>query len=178
MTMKRLINIIIALSVLNLVGLGIFWFEYSTIQTKRGEETRLRKEIADEREKGIEFTATQKVVTQAEKESGALQKYFYDPAEESQVEFVAAIEALGSSTSHALVETKSLDLIGGALPGFRGEFIIKGTWSELFHFLRLIETFPAHVVVNRFSVSAPDKTSTLSSWTGGINIDLVGLKNP
>jgi len=136
MTMKRLINIIIALSVLNLVGLGIFWFEYSTIQTKRGEETRLRKEIADEREKGIEFTATQKVVTQAQKESGALQKYFYDPAEESQVEFVAAIEALGSSTSHA------------------------------------------HVVVNRFSVSAPDKTSTLSSWTGGINIDLVGLKNP
>jgi hypothetical protein len=177
--MKRLIRMIVILAVLDILGLGALWFEYSTILAKQDEEMALVKDIVDEKQKGAEFTTTQKVVTQAQKESGALSKYFYDPGDESQIRLVATMEALGTSTSHALVETTSFVLVGGAMPGFHGEFALKGTWREVYHLLRLMETFPAHLIINRFSVTTLDKkNATTAVWDGGMSIDLIGLKNP
>lgn len=175
--MKRLIRIFIILSVLDLLGLGALWFEYSTILAKQGEEEGLRKEIVDEKQKGTEFTVTQKIVTQAERESGALDKYFYDPREESQINFVAQMEALAAPAG-VLIETRSLDLSGGTTPGFHGEFAVKGTWRDLYYLLRLVETFPAHVVINRFSAAAEKKDIGTAVWSGGLSIDLVSLKTP
>lgn len=176
--MKHFIRIIVALSVLDILGLGLLWFEYATILAKQGDETGLRKEISAEKQKGAEFMDTQKIVTQAQKESGVLLKYLYDPGEESQISFLAQIEALGVATSHALVEMKSLELVSGEAPGFHGELTVKGTWREAYHFLRLVETFPAHIVINRFSVATPDqKSASTALWTGGMSITLMGLKN-
>lgn len=176
--MKRLLSIIVLFFFLNILGLGVLWFEYSTIMAKQSEELDLRKQIASEKQKGTDFTTTAKIVTQAQKESGALSKYFYNPGEESQINFIAQMENLGTSTG-VMVETRSLDLTGGVNPSLHGEFTIKGTWKAVYRYLRLMETFPAHLIVGRFTISAIDKkNSGAGQWSGGLTVDLVSLNHP
>ena len=176
--MKRLTRIALFLALLNVLGLGLLWFEYSTIMAKQSEEVGLRKQIADEKQKGVEFTSIAKIVAQAQKESGALLKYFSDPGEESQIAFIAQMENLGTSTG-VTIETKSLELTGGATPSFHGEFAVKGTWRSIYHFLRLLETFPGHLIVSRFTVASADENDiSRGMWTGGFTVDLVSLNTP
>ena len=176
--MKRTLNILILLLlVLDLLGAGAFWFGYSTVSAKKSEETKLRKELADEGKRVAQQTVLRRALKQAEKERVALTKYFYDQGEETQINFVAEIEALGLPTSGVLVETGSFGLVSGGTPSFRGEFAIKGRWEEIFHFLRLIETFPSRLVIRRFTVqSSGEKNSVVAVWTGGTSVDLMSLK--
>jgi hypothetical protein len=174
--MNRLTRMISVLALLNVLGLGVVWFVHATIITKEGEVVQLQKEIADEKQKGAEFTTTQKVVTQAHKESVALDKYFSESGEEHQITFVEQLEDLATSTGVTL-EIRSLDLASGATPSFHGELSMKGTWGEYYHFLRLIETFPGHLIISRFSATAVDRKIS-GLWTGSMSIDLVSVKNP
>ena len=176
--MKRLFNIIIILSILGVLGIGGLWFGYSAILAKQNEETVLRRNVASEKQKAKAFAAARRTAIQAEKEVGELRKYFYDAGEESQIDFVSQVEALGALTSGARIVTKSLDLTAGETPSFHGEFSVKGSWEEMYYFLRLIETFPAHIIINRFAVGSTERESaSVAVWTGGVSIDLVSLKN-
>lgn len=176
--MKRILNALIILVVLDFLAAGAFWFGYSTVSAKKNEETELRKELADEGKKVAQQATLRRALKQAEKERGALDKYFYDPGEESQINFVAQIEALGTPTSGVLVETNSLALVNGGTPSFRGEFGLKGKWEEMYHFLRLIETFPARLVIGRFSAQSPGGGDpTIAIWSGGVSLDLTSLKS-
>lgn len=177
--MKRLINIIIILSILDVLGVGALWFGYSTILAKQSEEAVLQRDIANERQKTEAFAAARRTAIQAEKEVGVLRKYLYGADEESQIDFVSSIEALGALTSGARIDTKSLELTTGEMPSFHGEFTVKGTWKKVYHFLRLVETFPGHVVINRFAVGSTEReNASESAWIGGVSIDLVSLKSP
>ena len=171
--MRRVINILIVLFLIDVLTAGALWFEYSALAAKKGEETNLRQGLVDESRKSLELAGVRRMVTQATNESSVLGKYFYDPGEESQIKFVSQIESLGTTTSGVLVETRSLDLSSGARPSFHGEFALSGTWPRIYHFLRLIETFPARIVINRFSVSSNDN----GALSGTMSLDLVSLND-
>jgi len=174
--MKRELRILIVLLVLDILGIGGFWFGYTMMGTKETERTQLQGELIEEKQKTAQSGSLQKTLKQAEKEHGALAQYFYDAREESQIRFVSQIENLGTSTSGALVETKSFELIGGGSPRFHSEIAFSGTWSEAYHFLRLIETFPARVIINRFSASGSTNGTDEERWSGSVSIDVVSLK--
>lgn len=174
--MKRELRILIILLVLDVLGLGGLWFGYTTMNTKEAERAQLQSELADERQKTAQSGSLQKTLKQAEKEHVALAKYFYDAREESQIRFVSEIEKLGTTTSGALVEMRTFDLAGGGSPRFRSDIALSGTWPEIYHFLRLIEVFPARVIINRFSANASTKSAGQEIWSGSINIDVASLK--
>ena len=175
---KRILNIFVILAVLDLLGAGAFWFGYSMMQKKKNQETELRAELADEAKKATQQASLRRALKQAEKERGALAKYFYAQSEEDQINFVAEIEALGFPTSGVLVETASFSLVAGETPSFRAEFGLKGVWEEVYHFLRLAETFPARLVIRRFTVQSQGGTSPQAAvWTGGASIELISLKS-
>jgi hypothetical protein len=172
--MKRELRILIVLVVLDLIGLGGLWFGYSTIAIKESKRTQLQSELADEKQKTSQSGSLQKTLKQAEKEHGELAKYFYDTREESQIRFVSEVEKLGTTTSGVLVEMKSFDLSGGGSPRFHSDIVLSGTWPEIYHFLRLIEVFPARVIINRFSANT--KSVVDGTWSGSVSIDVVSLK--
>ncbi|HEY9585848.1 MAG TPA: type 4a pilus biogenesis protein PilO [Candidatus Paceibacterota bacterium] len=175
--MKDIPRILIVLVVLDMLGLGVLWFGYSTMGTKKEEGIKLRQELADEKQKAVQFVTLGKVLKQIEKESGVLEKYLYSPGEESQINFVSKIEALGAPTG-ILLGTKSLDLVPGTEPNFHGEFTLKGRWEEIYHFLRLVEEFPARIVVKHFSISAQGQKNVMTvTWNGTMSIDLTSVRN-
>ncbi len=176
--MKRLLNILIILLVLDMLGLGALWFGYSTIAAKKDDEVKLEKEIVDETQKTLQLATLRRTLNQAERESTALTKYFYDSGEESQINFVAQMEALGKTTSGALVKTSSFDFGGGTAPNFHGEFAVTGTWKAVYYYLRLLETFPARLIIRRFNVvSSGEKDPQTATWQGGASINLVSIKS-
>ncbi|OGZ04906.1 MAG: hypothetical protein A3C93_03865 [Candidatus Lloydbacteria bacterium RIFCSPHIGHO2_02_FULL_54_17] len=174
--MKRTLNIFIALLVVDLLVGGAFWFGYSAINAKKDKETELRKELADEVKKVAQQAALRRALKQAEKERGALEKYFYDPGEESQIDFVSQIEGLGTPVSGVIVETGSLSLTTGGAPSFYGEISFKGKWEETYHFLRLLETFPARLIIRRFTAQSLGGSDTVALWSGSASVDLTSLK--
>ncbi|MDO8520536.1 MAG: hypothetical protein Q7S52_00275 [bacterium] len=172
---KRTLKIFIIVLLLDFLGAAAFWFGYSTIMAKKDEEAQLRAELVDEAKKASQQATLRRSLKQAERERGTLSKYFFDLGEESQIAFVAKIEALGLPISGTLVETGSFALTAGGTPSFRGEFALKGRWEEMYHFLRLIETFPGRLVIQRFSAQSVGGKD--ASWNGGISLELTSLKS-
>lgn len=170
--MSRTLNIFVILLVLDLAAAGVLWFEYSKLETMKAKETALRGEIADETKKAAEAANTRRMFHQAKKESEGLAKYFFDAGEESQIRFVTELETLGASTSGAEIKVRSFNYIPGSAPAFRGDLEIDGSWSDIYYYLRLIETYPARVVINRFSVSAVKN----ADWAGAMNLDIMGIR--
>lgn len=176
--MKRTLSILVFLLVADLALGGAFWFGYSAISEQKEKETQLRRDLADEVRKVAQQAALRRALKQAESERALLAKYFYDQDEESQIKFVADLEALGLPASGALVQTGSLGLSGGATPSFHGELMLKGAWGEIHHFLRLLETFPARLIIRRFTAQSSGSTEFAAEWSGSVGLDLVSLKTP
>lgn len=172
--MKSTLRIIVLLLILDIVGGALFWFGYTSMQDKKNEEIELRKQLVEEYDKGKKLIALQRSLTSVTKEHKELSEFLYDPSEEGQLAFVSKVEQLGTSTSGALVETTAFSLGSDEPQGFRGNFSLKGTWGETFHFLRLLEEFPSNLMIMRFDVrSSPgDK-----KWTGSVTINLNSLKS-
>ncbi|MDP2630794.1 MAG: hypothetical protein Q8P56_05315 [Candidatus Uhrbacteria bacterium] len=174
---KRVLKILLIFVVLDLLGAGAFWFGYSTIKGKKDEETQLRAELADEGKKTMQQASLRRALKQAEDEREVLTKYFYDQGEESQINFVAQIEGLGLPVSGVIIDTGSFSFVAGGTPSFRGEFGLKGRWEEVHHFLRLIETFPARLIIRRFTIqSSGGSNSENEIWNGSMSLELTSLK--
>ena len=171
--MKGTLRIIILLLILDIVGGVAFWFGYTSMQDKKNEEIELRKQLVEENDKGKKLIALQRTLTSLTKEHSELSEFLYDPSEEGQLAFVLGVESLGTSTSGALVETTSFSLGTDEPPGFRGNFTLKGTWGEVFHFLRLLEEFPSNLMIMRFDVRSSQSDK---KWTGSVNVNLNSLK--
>jgi hypothetical protein len=60
-----------------------------------------------------------------------------------------------------------------------GEFTITGSWTQLYHVLRLVEELPTRVVINQFNVRRTDMlggAGNVESWSGSLSLDLTSLK--
>ncbi len=177
--MSRIFQIFIVLLVLDLSGLGLLWYGYSNMQSKKDEETALRASIAKEGEKGQKLAALRRTLALAEKDRALLRGYLFDPSIENQIRFISMLEQFGTSTTGALVETRSLDLTLSAPQLIRGDFTLTGTWSQLYHFLRIVESLPLRININRFDMKrteAPTVLKPFETWSGSLSMDIVGLK--
>ena len=163
---------------LNLLGAGGLWFGHTTMIDKKAEEADVKQQLADESDKTARLGTLKKTLALASVEHEKLLQYMYDQSDESQVNFISRMEQLGTSTTGALVETKSLTLTATEPKIFYGEFALTGKWSEVYHVLRLTEEFPANIVIKRFEVkSATGNSSAELDWTGLLVLDLISLKS-
>ncbi len=178
--MRRILQIFFILLLLDIVGLGALWYGYSGMQDKKDEEMALRASISKEGEKGQKLASLRRTLTLAEKDRAALAGYLFDPSIESQIKFISLLEHFGTSTTGALVETRALDLTQGTPAMIRGEFALTGTWSQLYYFLRIVESLPLRTNINRFEIKrseAPTVLKPMETWTGSLSMDIVGLKS-
>jgi Tfp pilus assembly protein PilO len=178
--MSRITKIIITFLLIDIAGVGLLWYGYTSMQDKKTEESEIRKDIALEAEKGQKLIALQRSIDLAEPDRKALEQYLFDPSDESLIKFISQMEQLGITTTGATVETRSLDRSGAKV---HGEFTITGSWSQLYHLLRLVEELPTRVVINQFNMRRVDISTgtavkeSVELWSGSLSVDLASLKS-
>ncbi len=182
--MKKTLNILIVLALLNIAGAVICWYGYTKMVDIKTEESNLRSQLAEENQKGRKLDALRKTLESAGKDREQLERYLIDPSDESQIQLIARVEHLGTSTTGVEIITSNFDYQPAAKPPIlHGDFAITGTWKQLYRFLRLMEEFPSRVVINRYDIRAAPLSpevgkSSRDNWTGGISVDFAGLKLP
>lgn len=175
--MSRILKIFIIFLLIDMLGAGLMWYGYTTMQDKKTEESQLRKELAEEVAKGQKTIALRRSLDQAESDRKALEQYLFDPSDESLIKFISQMEHLGLATTGATVETRSLDRSGANV---HGEFGVTGTWSQVHHFLRLVEELPTRVIISRFELKRTDASGgagkeSIERWNGSLSIDITSL---
>lgn len=180
--MKKTLNILIVLALLDLVGGGLFWYGYTKMVDIKQSETDLRAQLAEEKQKGQKLDALRNTLASAAKDREQLERYLVDPSDENQIQLIARIEHLGTSTTGVEVTTTSFDFQSTAKPPvLHGEFSVNGSWDKLYRFLRLMEEFPGRLVINRYDIHivpsvTPEVSGNQENWAGGISVDFAGLK--
>lgn len=172
--MKRNYEILAVLSVVVIALGGLLWWSYTLMHDKKAEEVTLRSELLEESQKGNKMKAQKRTLALVANDHKELVTFLYESSEESQIKFISEIEQLGTTTTGALIETKTLNLVTtGESPSFYGEFSVSGTWSQVHHVLRLLEEFPSRIVIERFDVQ---KTGG-DAWSGAFSLDLTSLRS-
>ncbi|GEM_PF-1740791 len=175
--MKKTLHIVIVLFVVDILVIGLLYWGNTIMVGKKAEETAVLQSSRDETDRAAKLTDLRRTLQTAEKQREIFTKNLFDPTEENQIRFLSEMEQLGTSTSGALVETQTLSLTPSPR-ALHGEFSIKGTWKQVFHTLRLIEEYPARIVINRFSVSrtSAGTATALEIWDANISLDMINLK--
>ena len=98
--MPRITKIIIIFLLVDIIGAGLLWYGYTSMQDKKTEESGIRKDLALEAEKGEKMVALQHSLDLAEPDRQALEQYLFDPSDESLIKFISQMEGLGLSLIH------------------------------------------------------------------------------
>ena len=182
--MKKTLNILIVLALLNITGAALFWYGYGKMLDLKTEESDLRAQLADEKQNGKKLDALRNTLASAAKDREQLERYLIDPSDENQILLIAKVENIGTTTTGVDVVTTTFDYQPAAKPPLlHGEFTLNGSWRQVHRFLRLIEEFPARLVINRYDVHLVSSTpvpgkSGQDNWGGNISVDFSGLKQP
>lgn len=174
--MKKTLHILIILLLLNAASIGGLWFGWNAIHEKKQEETRLRMELSEEELKMQRLSTLQRTLTAARAEHARILPFLFGKDEESQIKFFSAIEGLGRSTTGAVVEVGTFELIKQEPAVIRVSLAVTGSLSEVYHTLRLIEEFPAHIAITRLEIKSPEGTSA-GKWGAAVAFDLVSISD-
>lgn len=174
--MRKTLHILIVLLLLNAATAGGLWFGWNAIHEKKQEETRLRAELSEEDLKGQRLSSLQRTLAAARAEHARILPFLFGKDEESQIKFFSAIEGLGRSTSGAAVEVGTFELIKQDPAVIRVSLAITGSWSEVYHALRLIEEFPAHLAITRLEIKSPEGAPT-EKWSAAVALDLLSVSD-
>jgi Tfp pilus assembly protein PilO len=172
--MKKSLNILIVLAVLDLALLGALWYGYTSMQDIKTEESDLRAQLAEESQKGQKLKALRDTLAAASKDKEQLERYLVDPSDENQIQLISRIERLATTTG-VTITTNSFDLVQAKPPALHGEFAVDGSWKQIYRFLRLIEEFPTRVVISRYDIHVANQPGKSDHWAGSIVIDFLSL---
>jgi len=129
----------------------------------------LNKEVAELKVKVAQFKSTEEEKNLSErtlKETAEnrtrIDAFFVGADQEEEVKFVSLLEELATSTAKVELVINSLrheSLVG--IKSDRVEFLAvqasaKGTFSEIYHYLTLLESFPKGIVVKQAEMEAID----------------------
>lgn len=168
--MKPIHIILLMLFALDVLGIGGLWYGSTIMRTEKDREITIRQDLLNEEQGTKKILGQQRLLQSTEAERQALSEFLFKPTDEDQIKFISSIERLGTSTSGAVVETVSLDIAKTNI--LSGEFSIKGTWPQIYHTLRLIEEFPARIVVTKMDA----KEGSSGMWNGSVRIELLSIK--
>ena len=165
-------NILLLLLAFNILGGAGLWYGYNEVHSAKLKETTLREELVEERGKSNQIDQAERVLLATKVDREELAQYLYSTSDEDQIKFISMIEQMGTSTSGAVIETKTLELTKAKPPTLRATFTVKGTWQQVFHILRLIEESPSRISINRFDV----RDTKGGDWSGDLHLELLSLK--
>ncbi len=180
--MKRTLNILIILLVVDLIGAGGLWYGYSSMVEVKAKESDIVDQLSQEALKGKKLKELRQTISSVGKQRDELERFLIDPSDENQIPLLNSFEQLGASTTGLSVNISRFDLADNPKV-IHADAGLKGTWVQMFRFLRLIEEYPSRVTISKFDTNMsrdgsaePGKPAEPDQWTGSISFDLVGMK--
>ena len=172
-------NILIVIGVLNVLLIGGLWFGYQAMNDHRAEYEQLSLDIMKEEATQKNAATLLRTLETIQPARAKLDNFFYEHSDDDGVRFVEEIEGLARITGVNLMV--SVANFSGTPPNtiFRMNAQVNGTWTQVNRFMRLLEVFPAHVLVTRWSFISAGGAKDLAlntPWGGVINFDLMSVK--
>ena len=180
--MKRTLNILIILLVLDLAGVGVLWYVYSSTTDVKTQETDLMEQLDQEGQKGKKLSELRQTLASAGKQRNELEKFLIDPSDENQIPLLNSFEQLGASTTGATVNVSRFEVAEGSPRKIVADTSLSGSWDEVYRFLRLIEEYPSRMNITKFATNlvpptiTPDMKTPEDVWSGSISFELAGLR--
>lgn len=180
--MKRTLNILLILLVLDLFGIGALWYGYTSTTDIKANETELMDKLQQEGMKGKKLNELRQTLASVGKQRGELEKFLLDPSDENQIPLLNSFEQLGASTTGLAVDISRFDFVDSPAKAIHAGATLSGSWAQLYYFLRLIEEYPSRIVIDKFDahIDTPAGSTlgkiTQDHWMGNISFAIVGLK--
>ena len=180
--MKRTLNILVILLVLDLVGVGALWYGYTSTTDIKVNETELMDQLQQEGMKGKKLNELRQTLASVGKQRGEIEKFLIDPRDENLILLLNSFEQLGISTTGLTVDISRFEPLDNPPKMIHADASLSGLWPQLYHFLRLVEEYPSRIVINKFdahidtSAGSTASKTTQDHWMGNISFDIVGLK--
>ena len=176
--MSKTMNFLIVLVVADLLAGGLIWYGATNMQSKKDEQATLQKQIEEEKSKGKQLSSLRGTLLSVQDEYQPLNKYFYDATDDGLLSFVSQLETYGAITN-ATVNTNGVSLNQSGQKSFHAELQFSGKWPQVYHLLRILETFPGRIVINHLQLTGDSQSPPFNmnaNWSGTVSIDMVTLK--
>ncbi len=169
---------LLILSLLVILGGAGLWYGYGNLMAMKDHETDMKQQIAEEESRSERLSALKNAFGKTAEEKQELSEYFYLTTEDDWLRFATDMETL---TRAAGVDAKSS--IGGFSPNggvFTDEIKFSGTWDQSYRMHRMLESFPARLIIRSFSLQTDTGSSQTpsSKWQGIVSIELKSTKKP
>ncbi len=150
--MRPIFIALIAVACLNIALVVAGWFGYSAMASRKAEASTLREQVMAEKLRASQSSRLQDTLKEVAASRAQLNEYLYENSDEDGLRFVKEIEVLAKTTG-VNVTISGADFVGTP-PNltFHMALHIDGTLTNINQFMRLLETFPARLVVPSFSL--------------------------
>jgi len=161
-----IIGILVNISLIFLVG-GIAY----TVSSKSSNVESLKMEAWVKEEKTKKLETVKRLIEDMGKDLEVLDSYF--TTEDEVVLFIEKIEKIGASSGVSLslrsvnVEKENSDSLSVSL-------IASGSWRNVYHFLNLLESFPANIRIDEVSLAKKERDND-NIWAGDFSLSLISF---
>jgi len=141
------------------------------VSKKNNNMETLRKDIWIAEEKTKKMYAIKKLLEDAQEELNTLDFYF--TTNDEIVAFIEEIENMGES-SGVSVSLRSVDIGDKDDGALSVSLITSGKWKNVYHFLNLLELFPANIRIDKASLSKKERDDG-NIWVGDFSFSLLSF---
>jgi hypothetical protein len=159
MSNKKFIITIIFIILLNGAALACWFYALSVVKDNFNAINEIRSKIAIDDKKTEESRSLKKIMTEAAEEKQKIDSIFLD--KQSIIKLIEELEAIADKTG------TSIDIGGIKM------FSLKGKFSQLFHYLVLLENIPYAISIDKIDFQKQEK----DMWQANFEISLNSFLN-
>ena len=176
---RQHLNKIIILTVIMLVLVSLYIFVFYLIRNEDKKTSLLEQNFSLMAKKEELMLSEQSIIRETEEKRKDIDKYFINQG--NVVVFIEKLESLGA-ISGGKVSLSSVDIDKSRKNVLKANLSVSGGFSELFHFLSLLEAIPFEINIKHISLTSYMPTGPLaqdkknkSEWDMNLSIDLVNF---
>lgn len=165
---KRIISTSLVGCLLLIALYGLFFYYISYLNN---EAATLKVAVAEFKSAEEERSVVEKTFQETAENRNRIDSFFVGSQKEEEVNFVSLLENLATETAKVDLEISSLKHEQlGAVKSDKVEYLVvqakvRGSFSDAYYFLRLLESFPKGVVVRQVDMEAiPGDPKKPSEW--------------
>jgi len=157
-----------------LINLGLVFFVGAAtyiINIKSNYVESIKKDIWINEEKTKKLEVVKRLIEEMKEDLDTLDSYFTN--EDEVVLFIEDIENMGAKSGVSLsLRSVNVDKENGG--SLYVSLIASGSWESVYHFLNLLELFPANIHIDKVSFTKKERSDS-GIWVGDFSLSLLSF---
>ncbi len=163
MSNKKFITTVVLIALLNGIALAGWFYALSVVKGNFDAINEIRSRIAIDDKKIEESRSLKKIMVEATGEKQKIDSIFLD--KQSIIKLIEELESVADKTG------TSIDI------GSINMFFLKGKFSQIFHYLVLLENIPYSINIDKINFQKQEKSSPAGEWQANFEISLNSFIN-